>query len=49
MLSNWSAERIAQASARVAALERQLLLSKAPEEASLAETLVTLARAGQRR
>jgi DNA polymerase-3 subunit delta len=49
MLSSWSAERIAQASARVAALERQLLLTKAPEEASLAETLVTLARAGQRR
>ena len=49
MLSSWSAERIGQASARVAALERQLLLSKAPEEASLAETLVTLARAGQRR
>ncbi|MCY7397824.1 MAG: DNA polymerase III subunit delta [Sphingomonas bacterium] len=49
MLSAWSAERIAGASARVAALERQLMLSKAPEEASLAETLVTLARVGQRR
>jgi len=49
MLSSWSAERIAGASARVAALERQLMLTKAPEEASLAETLVTLARVGQRR
>ncbi len=49
MLSAWSSERIATASARVAALERQLMLSKAPEEASLAETLVTLARVGQRR
>lgn len=49
MLSAWSAERIATASARIAALERQLMLSKAPEEASLAETLITLARVGQRR
>ena len=49
MLSAWSAERIAQASARVAALERQLMLSRVPEEASLAETLVTLARVAQRR
>ncbi len=49
MLSIWSAERIATASARVAALERHLMLSKAPEEASLAETLITLARVGQRR
>ena len=49
MLSAWSAERIANASLRVAALERQLMLSKAPEEASLGETLVTLARVGQRR
>jgi DNA polymerase-3 subunit delta len=49
MLSAWSCERISTASARVAALERQLMLSKAPEEASLAETLITLARVGQRR
>ena len=49
MLSAWSADRIGTASARVAALERQLMLSKAPEEASLAETLITLARVGQRR
>ena len=49
MLSTWSAERLAGASTRVAALERQLMLTKAPEETSLAETLVTLARVGQRR
>jgi DNA polymerase-3 subunit delta len=49
MLSAWSCERISTASARVAALERQLMLSKAPEEASLAETLIMLARVGQRR
>ena len=49
MLSAWSAERIASASARIAVLERQMMLSKAPEEANLAETLVTLARVAQRR
>jgi DNA polymerase-3 subunit delta len=49
LLTQWSAERIAQAMTRVAALERQLLLSNAPDEASLGETLVTLARVGQRR
>jgi DNA polymerase III subunit delta len=49
LLSSWSAARVAEASARVAALERQLLLTRAPEEASLAETLITLARVGQRR
>jgi DNA polymerase-3 subunit delta len=49
MLLAWSAERISTASTRVAALERLLMLSKAPEEASLAETLITLARVGQRR
>ncbi len=49
MLSAWSAERIANASARIAALERQLMLTKTPEQASLGETLVTLARVGQRR
>ena len=49
LLSQWSAERIAQAMTRVAALERQLMLSNAPDEAALGETLVTLARVGQRR
>jgi DNA polymerase-3 subunit delta len=49
MLSTWSAERIGEAAARVASLERQLMLSKAPDEATLGETLLTLARVGQRR
>jgi DNA polymerase-3 subunit delta len=49
MLSTWSAERIGEAAARVGALERQLMLSKAPDEATLGETLLTLARVGQRR
>jgi DNA polymerase-3 subunit delta len=49
MLSAWSAERIGEAAARVAALERQLILGKAPDEATLGETLLTLARVGQRR
>ncbi|MCY7340062.1 MAG: DNA polymerase III subunit delta [Sphingomonas bacterium] len=48
MLSGWSAERLAQAAARVAQLERQLMLTKAPEQASLGETLITLARAAAR-
>ena len=48
MLTAWSAERLAQAAGRVSQLERSLMLTKAPEEASLGETLVTLARAGAR-
>lgn len=49
LLTNWSSERIGQAAARVGALERDLMLSNAPEEASLSETLMTLARVGARR
>jgi DNA polymerase III subunit delta len=49
LLSTWSAARIGEASARIAALERQLMLTRAPEEASVAETLITLARVAQRR
>ena len=49
LLSSWSAKRIAEASTRIAALERQMMLSRAPEEASLAETLITLARVAKRR
>ncbi len=49
MLAGWSSDRISTAFARVAALERQLMLSKTPEGASLAETIITLARVGQRR
>ncbi|MDQ3077931.1 MAG: DNA polymerase III subunit delta [Pseudomonadota bacterium] len=49
MLSSWSAERLAEAAARVSQLERQLMLTRAPDEASLGETLVTIARAANRR
>ena len=49
MLARWSAERIAEAAARVASLEKALMLGRAPDEASLGETLITLARVGQRR
>lgn len=49
MLSSWSAERLAEAAARVARLERQLMLSRAPHEAALGETFVTIARAATRR
>ena len=48
LLSNWSAARLAEAAQRVAALERQLMLTPAPDDAALGETLVTLARAGGR-
>jgi len=49
LLSLWSAERLAEASARVAAIERQIMLRPLADEAALGETLVTLARAAGRR
>ena len=49
MLSAWSAERLASAAERVSALERGLFLSPAPDDASLSETLITIARAAKRR
>ena len=49
MLATWSASRIAEAAERVVALERQLMLSQAPVEASFGEALVTLARVAARR
>ena len=49
MLSGWSAERLASASERVARLERSLFLSPAPDDASLGETLIAIARAARRR
>ena len=49
MLGKWSAGRLAEAATRVAALERQLMLTRTPGDAALGETLVTLARVGQRR
>ena len=48
MLSTWSAERLAEAAWRVAQLEKQLMLSRAPHEASVGETFVTIARVGRR-
>ena len=48
LLSTWSAERLAEAAARVSALERQIMLRPLNDEAALGETLVTLARAAGR-
>ena len=48
LLSAWSAERLAEAAARVAALEKQVMLTTVDDEAALGETLVTLARAAGR-
>lgn len=49
LLTNWSAERIAQAMERSAALERAAMLSDEPPVAALGEELVTIARAAGRR
>ena len=49
LLNTWSAERLAAAAARVATLERQLMLSGVSGEAALGETLVAMARAAGRR
>ena len=48
LLSTWSAERLAEAAARVSALERQVMLTPVSGEAALGETLVTVARAAGR-
>jgi DNA polymerase-3 subunit delta len=48
LLTTWSAARIAQAAARVAELEKQVLLSPISDEAALGQTLVTIARAAAR-
>lgn len=48
LLTNWSAERIAEAVSRVAELERQLIFGGVDAESALGETMVTLARAGAR-
>ena len=48
LLSRWSAERLAEAASRVSALERQIMLTPASNEAALGETLVTIARAAGR-
>ena len=49
MLSSWTADRLAHVSARVSALERQLMLSRVPEDANLGETLVAIARSARPR
>ena len=49
LLSNWSAERIAQAMERAAAVERAAMLSGEPPIAALGEELLTIARAAGRR
>jgi DNA polymerase-3 subunit delta len=48
LLSIWSAERLAEAAARVSSLERQIMLRPLADEAALGEVLVTLARAAGR-
>jgi DNA polymerase-3 subunit delta len=48
LLSTWSSERLAEASSRVAQLERQVMLRPIADDAALGETLVTLARAAAR-
>lgn len=48
LLSTWPAERLAEAAARVSALERQIMLRPLADEAALGETLVTIARAAGR-
>ncbi len=48
LLSAWPAERLAEATSRVSALERQIMLRPLADEAALGETLVTLARAAGR-
>lgn len=49
LLTNWNAERIAQAMERSAALERAAMLSDEPPVAALGEELVAIARAAGRR
>lgn len=48
LLSQWSAERLAQAGERIARLERHLMLSPVPGEAALGEELMAIARAARR-
>jgi DNA polymerase-3 subunit delta len=48
LLATWSSERLAEASARVAQLERQIMLRPLADDAALGETLVTLARVAGR-
>ncbi len=49
LLTNWNAERIAQAMERAAAVERAAMLTDEPPIAALGEELLTIARAAGRR
>lgn len=49
LLTNWNAERIAQAMERAATVERGAMLSDEPPIAALGEELLTIARAAGRR
>ena len=49
ILSTWSAGRLAEVAARVAALERQVMLSPVADDSALGQELVTIARAAGRR
>lgn len=49
LLTNWSAERLAEVAARVAQLEHELMLGSAEPETALGETLITLSRAARAR
>lgn len=48
LLTTWPSARLAEAAERASALEKQVMLGDAPDEAALGETLVTLARAAGR-
>jgi DNA polymerase-3 subunit delta len=48
MLSLWPAERLAEAAARLAVLEKQLMLAGVDGDAALGETMVAFARAAAR-
>ncbi len=49
LLTSWSAAGLAEASNRAAALEKQLMLSPAPGQAAVGETLIAIARAARPR
>jgi DNA polymerase-3 subunit delta len=49
MLSNWDAERLARVAERVGRLERNVIFTRAPDQASLGEELFAIAREARRR
>jgi DNA polymerase-3 subunit delta len=48
MLSNWNAERLARVAERVGRLERAIIFTDTPEQATLAEELLAIAREARR-